>query len=254
MSGFVAELHKLVSLRAVRGCALAAVVVTALLTWFNGSGTRSELDEGYVSDISGPEFVGLGEVLIVVAMLAAIGVMTAGQEYRSMPEELGGGSQARTSALAEPNRLRMLATKLAALTLVGAVIAALAGAVALFVADAALGQYAPPLDLERWADGARGALYALLTGLLGMVLTVLLRSGLVPMIYLVANSTVISVGYLLTQITPLAWYLPDTSGMTLVRPPDDVHQPSPLVGGLVMTAWIVAFGVAALALERRRDA
>lgn len=252
MSGFVAELHKLLTLRAVQGCAAAAIGCTGLLTWLNGRGVRAAHLSGDAAG-SSPELIGAGELLVVVAMLAAIGVLAAGQEYRAMPEDLGGGRQASTSALAGPDVSRSLASKLGALAVFGSVVAVIASVTALWVADVALVELALPLTQERWAEQGRGALYAVLTALLGAVLTVLLRNGLVPMIYLVANSLVISVGYLLTQVTPLAWYLPDTAGMALLRPPDEQFQPSPLVGASVMIAWIVAFGVAALVLQRRRD-
>lgn len=253
MSVFVAELHKLVSLRAVRWCALAAVGLTAALTWLNGRAVRDAYASGDSTSVAGAEWIGTGELLIVVAMLAAIGVMSASQEHRGMPADQGGGRQTETSALAVPSRSRSMAAKLAVLVLLGSAVAMSAAAVALLVGQAALGDFALPLGAERWAESARGALYAVLTAVLGAVLTMLLRSGLVPMIYLVANSLVISVGFLLTQLTPLAWYLPDTAGMALLRPPDDVHQPSPLVGGVVMLAWIVAFGVAAWWLSKMRD-
>lgn len=255
MSAFVAEVYKLVSLRSVQGCAVAAVAGVVALTWLNGSGLRSDLEADPAASLAAaPEMIGIYEVLVVVAMLSAIGVLAASQEYTPVSEEIGGGRQGLTSTLAVPSRSRLLLAKLTALIVVGGLVAVTGVGAGLLAADLVLGDFAVPIDSDRLLQGGRGALYSVLMALFGAVVTVLLRNGLFPMIYLVANSLVISVGYLLTRVTPLAWYLPDTAGTALVRlAGEEPDQPSALVGGLVMLAWIVVLGAAALISERRRD-
>lgn len=150
-------------------------------------------------------------------------------------------------------RWTAVAAKFAAVLLLVVAVAAIGCALALLSADHFLGADAPTLDADRWILGARGVAYLILTGLLAFGLTIVMRSALIPLIYLVANSTVVSVGYLLAHLTSLAWYLPDTSGMSLVRIPPETGQPSALVGGLVMSLWVASALLAAALIHARRD-
>lgn len=256
MAGLLAaEARKMATYRPIGWVALAGAALPLLLTWLNGSGARADLAAGrggWVTEDLG--IIGSGELLLAAAASAAIGVLVVGTEYVALPELQGGGRQATTTALSVPHRGRVLAAKVlvaAAAVLVVALVAALGG---LLVADRVLGEYAVPLDGERWGLGLRGAAYVALTGLLGLAVTAVLRNGLIPLIYLVGNSTVVSPSYLLTHVTDAAWYLPDTAAMTLMREPPDLGQPSALVGALVGAAWVAGFLALAMVLDRRRDA
>lgn len=255
MSALAAEAVKLATSRPVRWLSLAGVGLPLLLTWYNGSTARNELDTGrfeWVTDDLGN--VGSGELLLAAACLAAIGVLVVGAEHVRLPEEQGGGRQAVTTALSVPSRRRVLGAKLGIGAAWMGLVAAGAAFGSILVAHVALGPHTVGLDAARWAVGARGLVYVLLTGLLGLAVTAVLRNGLVPLVYLVGNSTVVSPGYLLTNVTPWAWYLPDTAPMTIIRIPPDPGQPTGWVVTLVAVGWVLGLLALAFALDRRRDA
>ena len=119
MRVFVTETRKLLGLRPAVGAVVAALVLTPLLTWVNARSVRAAI-EGVRADVDAdPAGLGVSEALLSVAASAALGVLVVWQEYRPMPEELGGGHQAAMSELAVPARIRRCLAKY--------VLAALAG-------------------------------------------------------------------------------------------------------------------------------
>lgn len=106
----------------------------------------------------------------------------------------------------------------------------------------------------RWLGAA---VYAILTALIALAITVLTRSGVVPLIVLVANGSVVSISFLLSKVTPLARYLPDLAGMRMIADGDRMAVEdalAPLPGGLVMAAWTAALLAVAAVVLSRRDA
>ncbi|MDO5093960.1 MAG: hypothetical protein Q4D79_11190 [Propionibacteriaceae bacterium] len=252
MSAVRAELRKAAGSAPIRWALLLGMLLPPLLAWFNGSGIRAEMDAGIIErDL---EVIGSGELLLAGAAAAVIGVVLIGAEYVAMPNELGGGRQATTTALATPSRLRALGAKLAVAVGLLGLLGGVSAFGSLLVAQRALGSHALPLDAERSGQGTAGMGYVVLYGLLAFAVTALVRRGLVPLIYLVANQTVISVGYLLTLRWRWAWYLPDTSAMAIMRTPADPGQPPAAIGLTVGIAWVVGLLVLAAVLNERREA
>ena len=94
-------------------------------------------------------------------------------------------------------------------------------------------------------------------GLIALAVTVFARSGVIPLIVLIANSSVVSLSFLLLQVTPLARFLPDLAGIRLFAREsfaafDDVLDP--LTGGLVMGAWALGLLLVSAVVFTRRDA
>ena len=250
MTTITAETRKALSHAAVLWALLCGMTLPALLAWYNAVGTRSDLAAGVPH--GDPTGIGTTELILAAAAAAVIGVVVVGSEFVAMPNELGGGRQATTTALATPSRLRGLGAKLLVTTVLLGVMAGVAAVATMLSAHAGLGEYAPGLDATSWRQAAAGAAYVVSYGLLGFAVTALLGNGLVPLIYLVANQTVISVGYLLTLRWSWAWYLPDTSVMAMMRTPPDPGQPSLALAFGTAAAWLVVlFGAAAVATARR---
>ena len=252
MSAVGAELRKAAGSAPIQWALPLGMLLPPLLAWFNGSAIRAELDAGSIErDL---EVIGSGELLLASAAAAVIGVVLIGAEYVPMSNEQGGGQQATATALATPSRLRVLGAKLAVALGLLVALGGVSAFSALLAAQRALGSYALTLDAERWGQGAAGMGYVVLYGLLAFAVTALVRRGLVPLIYLVANQTVISVGYLLTLRWRWAWYLPDTSVMAIMHTPADPGQPSAAVGLTVGIVWVAGLLVLAAVLNERREA
>ena len=249
-----AEILKAVTLAGVRRTLIAGAVIPALLTWFNARaalrGWQAGADGWTTQDLAQ---IGVTESLLAAAALAAVGVMLVSSEYRELSVDQGGGYERVTTALAIPRRGPGLAAKMLVALLLMVPVAVttnlLSTAVALWILEpAGIGW-----DRERIAGMLAGCWYMIATGLLGASVTMVLRSGLVPMVYLVVNNTLFSPGFLLTRLTAAAWYLPDTSliGLVVARM-DDPHQPTKVVSGLVAAGWLAVVMVVAWVLERRR--
>jgi len=230
-----AELTKLRGLPAALATVLTTVVAAAALSVAVAASSTGALDAVRVTLLTVP-FLQVGPILV--------GVLTVATEYA--------GSQIRTSLTATPNRLLLLAGKTlaylatAAVTSLAAVGAGLAGAaITLAVRDTA-----PGGDATGW-PAAGAVLYLVLIGLLGLALTVSLRSlvpALVSMLGLVLIASPLLRGY-----TGHARWLPDRAGGFLYLPDADPVL-TPGTGTLVLLAWIAATSVAAVATFHTRDA
>jgi len=208
-----------------------------------------------------PDLVGYTsavEAVFSAAPLGTVGAVVLGvtaisSEYAVNSPDAGGSRQILATLTAVPRRLHLLAGKALVVVLLVAATAAVAIPLSLVLAQALVGGSAPVEGLL--ARSAGTALYWALTALMAMAVTVLARNGVVPLIVLITNSSLVSASVLLAQLTPLAFWLPDLAGSSLFAgdlffAPEQLLDP--LTGALVMTAWTVALlGVAAAALVRR---
>ncbi|MGW6006566.1 ABC transporter permease [Oerskovia enterophila] len=254
-----AELQKMVALPGVWTGAAVAVLGTAALTLLNAVGVRDALVAGRPEDTGyGSAFdTAFAAMPIGTVGAVVIGVIAVSSEYTANSPDAGGGRQIGTTLVAVPRRVSVLVAKVTAVVLlvIATAVAAVPASVAL--AEAIIGDAATatvPLDeAVRRCLGA--ALYWTLTALLALAVTVFTRSGVVPLLVLVVNSSLVSVSLLLTMLTPLAHWLPDMAGRRLFGDVDTVAgglAPGP--GALVMTAWAVALLVVAGTVLSRRDA
>jgi hypothetical protein len=97
--------------------------------------------------------------------------------------------------------------------------------------------------------------YWVLDALLAYGVTLLTRSGVLPLTVMIVNTTAVSFTYLLTKVTPLAAFLPDMAGAHMFI--HDMNTPGelgPLTAGLVMAAWVAALLAVAGYVFHRRDA
>lgn len=242
MRALRAELSKLATLPFV-GLAIAAGLVVPTGIAFITSLTTTP----------GPD-TGFSELAIGVLGAIILGVAAIGSEYTAEGEESAGSRQITTTLTAIPSRVRLLLAKVAAVVIATAVLAIVAIALVFATMQILLGPDAPALDGDTLARAGGAVIYWVLMALLGFGLTVLTRNGIIPMAILVANSSAVTVTYLLAQSIPAANYLPDLAGMrmfTTVRTSVDIE---PHTGGLVMAAWVVALLIAAGAVFTRRDA
>ena len=185
--------------------------------------------------------VGQGFMEMAFGALSAIilGVVTVGSEYRT--------GQLATSLTCVPSRLRFLVSKGGALVLVVAPLAVVTAVLTLTVSGSLNSAAVPRIG--------GGVVYWVLYSLLAFSITLLTRSGIVPLVVLMLNSSVVSVSYLLSRVFSAANYLPDLAGAHLVvRDMATSGSLDPLTGGLVMAGWVVALLAIATVVFHRRDA
>ncbi|KFZ82113.1 ABC transporter permease [Amycolatopsis sp. MJM2582] len=238
MRAYRGELRKLASLPSVWAAVAIGVLLPAALTFLNA---RAAARRGGNVDL------GFQELAFGVVGAIILGVVAVSSEYTTEGENAGGGRQITTSLTVVPSRWRLLITKLAAMITVVAALATVSSAVTLTIVEA--------LGVSDFVRLPGVVLYWVLTALLASGLTLLTRNGILPLTVLILNTSVVTVTYLLTKLTPLAAFFPDLAGFRMFI--ERVELPvrlSPVTGGLVMTAWVAALLAAGFLAFRGRDA
>ncbi|WP_313888013.1 ABC transporter permease [Lentzea alba] len=229
LSAYRGELSKLASLPSVWAACLVGVVVPAGVAIINARSTS--VDAGF-------QELAFGVVGVIV-----LGVVAASSEYFVDGED--NGRQITTSLTVVPSRTRFLLAKIAAVTTVATALAVVAAVITLLLIGQAAG-------LSRMFGAV---VYWVLTALLAFGMTLLTRNGIIPLALLILNTSVVTVTFLLAKITTLAVYFPDMAGIRMFITEVDLPvRLSPVAGGAVMAAWVVALLVAGFATFRRRDA
>ncbi|MGW5259932.1 ABC transporter permease [Microbispora sp. NPDC004025] len=254
MKALAAEASKLASLPAVWIATAAGVLVPGVVAAITASSARGAIDRG-VAVVAAID-TGYQELAFGVVGVIVLGVAGVGSEYVTESAESGDGRQITTSLTAVPSRLRFLVAKMSAIAIGAAMLAIIAAGSTMGVVRVVLGEHAPAWGADDVPRLAGVVCYWTYTALLAAGITVLTRHGVVPLTVLVANTSVVSVTYLLTKITPLANYLPDMAGIRMfIRDlAGSTAEIGPLTGGLVMTAWVTALLVIAAISFARRDA
>ncbi|RCS61287.1 ABC transporter permease [Microbacterium sp. JB110] len=255
------ELRKTATLPGAWAGMAVAVLGSVALTILNAVTVRGAVTSGQserVADTSPFEtafaMMPLGTVGAVV-----IGVVAMSSEYTAARTDADGGRQITTTLTAIPGRLRLLTAKALSVIVLVTAIAIVAVPLSVVVANVIIGDAGTEIvsidhAVRRWAGGA---LYWTLMGLIAFAITVLARSGIIPLIILIANSSVVSFSLLLTNLTPLAHWLPDMAGRNLFGFPEDSVVPGglePIPGAIVMGCWTLALLIVAGVVFRRRDA
>ncbi|MEU8663800.1 hypothetical protein [Actinoplanes philippinensis] len=242
-----AELRKLLSLPTAWVGLVLGLVAAPLLVFVSAGGTRKAIEEGFHADPSDAAFQPLAIGLLGALIL---GVVVLSSEYTSTGDDAPGARQLQATLAAMPRRGRLLVAKGVALSLLVAAQGAITSVATLALSRMVLGDLVPAPSPGR---AAAVVLYWVLLGLLAYALTLIFRSGIVTLTVLIVNSSVVSVSYLLTKVTPLAAYLPDIVGAHMfLHQVGDVHI-APVTAGVVMTAWVAALLALGGWLFRRRE-
>jgi ABC-2 type transport system permease protein len=252
-----AELRKAVSLPAVWAGFAVALLGSAAITLLNAFVVRDALATGRPDDAGSVFDTAFASMPIGTVGAVVIGVVVMSSELTANSPDAGGGRQLGTTLVATPQRVGVLTAKAATTVLLVLATALAVIPTSLLLAQAVIADAAVeavPLDEGLWRSlGA--ALYWSLTALLALAVTVVVRNGIVPLVILIMNSSLVSVSFLMTKLTPAAHWLPDMAGRRLFGDVDTV--PGGLAAGpgaLVMAAWTVALLVVAALTFSRRDA
>ncbi len=249
------ELHKLLSLPSFPIAALVNVGATAAIAALNGHAVAVALASGDSSSFS-PDYLpdaGFTELSLGAVGAIVVGVACGAGEYRTRRDQTDDGRPVTATLLACPQRLRLVVAKLAALATAVLALAAAGVPVTLAASRWTLG---PSADTSApWGRAAGVALYWVLTATIAFAVALVAHNGLWPLAVLIANSSVVSVSYLLAKLTPAAVYLPDLAGTRLfLHPIPDLPTLHPLAAAAVMTGWAAALAAGAAAVFARRDA
>lgn len=238
-----AEAVKLATLPAAWISLFVGVVVPVGVVVITSLTARPGLDTGF-------QELALGAVGVI-----ALGVVAMSSEYATEGVESADGRQVWTSLTAVPGRARMLLAKIVVVAAAAGALAVVATAATFATVALLLGSRAPAIDGDALARMGGLVAYWVLTALLALGITVLTRSGLAPMVVLIANTSAVTVTYLLTKVTSWANYLPDMAGLRMFsRTLDTGVSVGPALGGLVMTAWVAGLLVVGALIFMRRDA
>ncbi|MEU4197999.1 hypothetical protein AB0E69_39315 [Kribbella sp. NPDC026611] len=252
-----AEVRKAATLPAVWVGFAVVLLGSVALTLINAIDTHRTWDAGELDPhlLASPFNLAFSMTPLGTLGAVVMGVVAFSSEYTANNADAGGGRQVLTTLIAAPNRGRLFVAKAGTLVLLVVAMAAATMSVTVGIAHAILGWAEPVAFGDAVLRCLAATLYWALSGLIAFAFTVLLRNGVVPLIVLIVNSSVVSVSFLLTKLTPLAYWLPDLAGRRLfvgVRTSEGGLGALP--GGLVMTGWAVACCLGAAVLFARRDA
>jgi ABC-2 type transport system permease protein len=252
-----AELRKTVTLPATAVALAVAVIGPIALAVLNAFPVRDALTSGQTDRVgyTSAAEAALSAVPLGTAGAMVLGIVVISSEYTANSTDAGGGRQISTTLMAAPRRWTVLAAKAVVVVALVVLAALVSLSISLAVASAIIGDAAEARTPVGRFVGA--GLYWALAALMALAITVVARSGIVPLIVLITNGTVVSASFLLWKVTPLARYLPDLAGTRLFAGEtftavDDALPP--LTGGLVMAAWTVGLLLVAAVVLTRRDA
>jgi ABC-2 type transport system permease protein len=261
MSLLAAELRKALTLPATHVALAVGVLGPIPIAVLNAFSVRHALASGRAELVG---YTSAADALFSAVPLGTVsavilGVLAISSEYAANRSDAGSGRQITTTLASTPRRLRLLAAKALTVVVLLAAVAAVTLPAGLAVATAIVGDAdEAPTGLDALLARSFGAwLYWTLTALMALAITVLTRSGVIPLIVLIVNSSLVSLSLLLSRLTPLARYLPDIAGARLFASETSMaigNALEPVTGGLVMAAWAVGLLAIAAATFTRRDA
>lgn len=254
-----AELRKTATLPSAWAGVAVAVLGGVAITIVNSITVRSAIAAGEterLADTSPFEAAFAAMPFLGVVGAVVIGVIVIGSEYTADRAESGGGRQITTTMAAVPHRLRLFTAKMLVVLVFVTVTAAITipATIALarmIVGDAGTETVTASEMLHRCLGTT---VYWVLMGFIAFAITTMARSSIIPLVLLIANSSVVSLSLILTNITPAAHWLPDMAGRRLFGIETVEGGLSAVSGGIVMSCWTLALLLVAAYLFRRRDA
>jgi ABC-2 type transport system permease protein len=249
-----AELRKLLGLPSAWAALVIGCAVAPVIAFITASATRRSIETGTAA-AGGLADAGYQELAFGVVGAIILGVVAVSSEYLAEGGDAGDSRQLTTSLVAQPSRSRFLIAKASALILTVAVFAAVTGIVTQTVTRTVLGDHAEPLTGGTVLRLLGVTLYWVCTALIAYAITLLTRSGVVPLTVLILNTSVVSVTYLISKVVPAANYFPDLAGARMfIRTVESTATIAPVTGGLVMVGWTIALLTVGSLVFLRRDA
>jgi ABC-2 type transport system permease protein len=234
-----AEFLKLRTTRTAYGFLAAIVLLTLGVVAANSANVDLRTKEDLIEALSG--------AAIAAALLLVLGIVATTGEHRH--------GTITSSLLAAPHRRRLIAAKVVAYFLTGALLGVAAVLATFAVAVPWLAARDAPLDLLDAADYvglfAKGIAVSALSGAVGVGIGAIVRNQVAAvvgtLIYLFALEPVIG----LVSSRVAAYTLGGSQSALTAAPVEDALAALP--GGLVLAAWALALALVGAELEERRD-
>lgn len=230
---------------------LIGVVVPSAMAFMTSIQIRRNLDGGRPGAFVDTSLLGFGEVYGLLPCAMVLGVLAVAPELAPGVAKRGSGCERLTVHLAVPRRFHTLTVGV--LVMLSAVaVSGLTLLVSHVVALRVLGSapdWGPDAPQRAAALMATWAVIALLSSTLAWIS----RSIVIPLVILVAGSSLAPVSYLLSLVTPLARYLPDVAGAGIaVRGIGVEPLPAP-TAFVTLALWAVAALIVSAEVAARRD-
>lgn len=251
-----AEFQKLYTLPSVWLGLAITIAGSAVITWISASQSQPPTaQDGHYPSLENA-FTGIP--ILGLAGMLVIAILAIGSEYAVDEPDAGGSRQISTTLGAAPGRTRVIVAKAVTITVTTLVAAAITIPLNIAFAQSLAGPGAAVAPLDVVLPRAIGtAWYWLCMALIAFAVTVFTRSSAFPLLFFIANSSLVSVTFLLTRVTKLADWLPDMAGRNLFGFPPRLIDPGgldPEIGWIVMGAWAAGALIAAAITFIRRDA
>ncbi|MFT3876254.1 MAG: hypothetical protein QM708_07535 [Propioniciclava sp.] len=245
-----AEFRKLVTLPAVWLAVALTIGLPPALASANAAMLRRALDTGRLDGLLSTSTVdeGFGQLTLGIVGVIVLAVVAVSSEYTRSGQHSGGSRQLLSTMVAMPRRGQVIAAKIVAVTACTAVMAAITIPLTVTVSRAGLGRYASAFpDMLSRSVGVTA--YWVCMALLALGLTALTRNGVVPMVLLITNASMISFSLLASRVTDFAKYLPDLAAYpSFISEHPMTHPLEPSAGLVVLAIWGAA-AVAATAIS-----
>ncbi|MFT0846691.1 ABC transporter permease [Actinomycetaceae bacterium L2_0104] len=253
------EFRKALTLPGVWAGLGVGVFASLAICVLNAVTVRSAVGSGDVSRLADTSTF---ETVFAIMPLGTVGaviiaVMIMGSEYTADSAESGGSRQILTSLRAVPGRSTLMVAKsfvtVVLVVLMAAIMFPVCAAAAHLVIGGAGTETVTVADAITRA--LQGSLYWILMGLIALAIAALTRGVLIPLVFLIVNSSLVSFSFLLTKVTSLANWLPDMAGRNLFSGIGLGPQegPDPLPGAIVMAIWAIGLLAAATIVFVRSD-
>lgn len=256
MSTLRAEAIKLATLPSVWLASALAVAFPVLFAAVNAQMLHRALVTGQTAGLLSTSTAneGWGQLTFGVIGIVVFGVVAISSEYTQNAQAVDGSRQISTTMAASPRRLPVLMAKLVLVILWVIALGTLTVPTTVATAQGLLGPYATPLGPDLMLRFAGVLTYWVVMALLSFMLATLTRNGLVPLVLLLTNASMVSFSLLLARVTDLARFLPDIAAYSLFLTETPVAQP--LATGsaiIVLTIWGAASCGVALCAYVLRD-
>ncbi|WP_448759588.1 ABC transporter permease [Actinomyces oricola] len=242
-----AELKKLCTLTSIWVATASCVLVPVGLAALSARAMHRALSTGEERGLSSASTVdaGFGHLIFGTIGVVVIGVIIMSSEYARNAQKVGRSRQLTTTMIAAPRRFRAVASKIVVLCMWVIATSVVATAVTTITSRHILGEYASPLDGTCWRRVAGVSVFWVTMALISCAFTAVTRSGVLPLVVLLANSTVLSFSRLLALVTDSARYLSDTAALSMFLVESPVEGAVDAATGFyVCAAWaLLAIGV-----------